>query len=167
MPQTSRWDLIENFFSGGETNRIRRIFDLMEIAEEELERVFPAKKGEPKGIFLAVQPHEEFEFKDVYVYRMHVRELCERAKRGDDLNVATNAEMLMAILRASQTAPLNTEGMVLAEHLFRSVYGADSKAAKQVFGNAPMTREMYEGQLQEALHDARRKVRVQRVTKKG
>lgn len=135
------------------------LFGCMEIADEEITRAYPRGPGnkptDPPGLFKACAPAEYFRHKSEKLYRHHVRELIARSRtKKPDYALATEAECLIGILDASKVAPLTTEGMVLAERLFERVM-------EKTFGTH--TAEQWPRQFDEALADARRKVRTQRT----
>jgi hypothetical protein len=84
------------------------------------------------------------------VYRAHCAELIARAEKGEDTRPGTKAEVLCQMLAVSLKAPLRQDGQALTEHLFAELF-----PGRMAFE----TREVYEGQVAEDLHDARRKLR--------
>ncbi len=117
--------------AGGVGNVIGRAFALMEIAEEELARAFPARVGEPIGIFRLLVSIGEMRNLGDDVYRAHARELIDRARGGTplkDLLPLTKAEMLVGLYLASLAAPPNAVGFGLYVQLFGALF--PEKAAK-------------------------------------
>ena len=94
-------------------------FERMEIAEEEIKR---AGKPEPPGIFSALCPSSVLEGFDQQLYRLHARELIQRARRGEDRMPATDAELLACMSRTSLDAPLNREGMAVYTYLYDKLF---------------------------------------------
>lgn len=60
------------------------------------------------------------------LYRAHYREIIARLVAGDNPNLATDAELLVAFNEAAQRAPLNDAGTYLYIRLFTAVFGADA-----------------------------------------
>lgn len=150
---------------GVSSGRVASLFRCMDIAEEEITKVWPrdanGKPTDPSPItlapslFRACLPPQDFVDKHEGLYRHHVRELVQRSKtKSASYAVATEAEVLVGILAASQLAPLTHDGMVLAEPLFESVMGSK-------FG--VHTAEQWAGQYDELLAEARRKVKTGRA----
>lgn len=88
------------------TSLVKRTFDLIGVAEDELATAWPKKKGEPAGVFaLLVPPPGMVDFIPA-LYRAHARQTCWRVKRKLATQPATDAEVLMHLSRASLRAPL-------------------------------------------------------------
>jgi hypothetical protein len=109
---------------------ISGLFARMAIAEEEITRVYPVPRSEPRELFRALCPTAELRELSDDLYRMHVRELVERACAGGMLELYTRAEVLAGLSAASLKAPLNRVGQELAEQLFRELL---PKAAARAF----------------------------------
>jgi len=85
-------------------------FDRMGITEEAIREAYP-QKDEPPGLFLACAPGPLLESLRPEMYRAHVRELVTRSRsRSPEYSVATEPEILAALLRAATVAPLNRAG---------------------------------------------------------
>ena len=143
----------------GEGSGFARAFAALDIATEEIAR-FERAHGKGRRIsaalFKATCPspffnggyHEQ-------VFRHHVRELLERALRGEQMHLGTDAEALLAMREASLASPLNRDGEAVFHHLFRTVMG--ERAYRETCGNhVPPDRG--EGRLAELLHEARTNV---------
>lgn len=90
------------------------------------------------------------------VYRVHARELIERARTGENTRYATKAEVFCGLLAASLKAPLRSNGQALAEQLFVELF--PEKAKSMNWGFTGEAREGYPGELAELLADARKKL---------
>lgn len=146
-------DLIADLFGGS----IMHAFACMEIAGEECEAY---ERDHGKGavsseLWGLLCPGELFAGVTEAVYRSHVRELLGRGGRG--LDVATDAELLIGMRTASLATPLNRSGTMVYHHLFRSVLGDD--VYRSVLADVDPPRERWEGELADALADARRGLR--------
>jgi hypothetical protein len=97
-------------------------FECMSVAEKVLSREFGGKENEPEGIFLALCPSAPLRDKSLVLYARHAEELCARAAAGQDVNPATDAELLAAICDTSLVAPLTTSGSAVAGYLFAKVF---------------------------------------------
>lgn len=150
---------------GGLYNRFAFALDLREIAEEEVDRAYPREKPtkrypagkptEPEGLLNACCPSDLFYQKSEKLYRHHVRELIARSReKRPDYSLATEAEVLIGMLGASQIAPLNSLGMCVVDRLFPKIMG-------KAFTDKP-TPEQWAHQFDESLLEARRKVRTGR-----
>jgi hypothetical protein len=135
---------------------IGRIFDLMEVAEEELKRA-----GQPKGMFMALLPPESMRDLIPDVYRSHCRELLARHKAGKSLEDPTRAELLCAVADVSLKAPLNATGaaayMRLAKEVLRDERGR-SLIPPDLLEDLP--REPYKGAVDELLSGLHRRLFV-------
>jgi hypothetical protein len=89
------------------------------------------------------------------VYASHVRELLDRVASDNPLSFATKAEVLVALMRMSLTAPLNRNAQVLYERLFLEIMG---KLPPGISEAAPMT-EMYAGAADDLLIEMKKKYR--------
>lgn len=89
------------------------------------------------------------------LYRAHVREMCERDARGDDLRPGTLAEVLGALSKASLEAPLDACGAALYEHVFERLFPDDVPEGRRAL-------EQWEGQVAESLAHARRILATER-----
>lgn len=160
MPGSERalYEAIESIAPDLPMHHFRRAFDLIEIAEEEIASAYPRKNGkptDPPGLFMALCPSEVFRDKSDSVFRHHVRELIARSRtKRPDYSIATEAEVLLGMLEASKVAPLTTQGMVIVDRLFPKITGRE-------FG--VHTAEQWPGQYDEALSEARRKVKTGRA----
>ena len=89
------------------------LFDLMGIAEEEIEAAQkrfhePVGKGDGpiwNSFTLLMPTHPDMKAESLY--RVHCRELLDRVGRGEDTRPATHAEMIFALSEASLRAPLD------------------------------------------------------------
>ena len=92
-------------------------FCLMEVAEQEL-------KGRDKpGLFMLLVPPTSMRGKDERVYRHHCRELITRFSTNQDPQLATKAEVLVALSDASLEAPPDAQHAALMDALFTEVMG--------------------------------------------
>lgn len=121
--------------AGAVGNRIGRAFALMEIAEEELARAFPARVGEPPGIFRMLASSGAMSTLGDDVYRAHARELIDRARGGSPLKVLlplTKAEMMMGFHLSSLDAPLNAVAFATFVRLFAELFPAKAAELAEV-----------------------------------
>lgn len=103
-----------NEIAGKLQAKLTPLFDLMEVAEEEIEAAqkrFHEPVGEGDGPIwnsfgLLVPSHPEMVHESLY--RVHCRELLDRVGRGEDTRPATSAEMIFALSEASLQAPLTS-----------------------------------------------------------
>jgi hypothetical protein len=107
---------------------IRRTFDLMEIAEEEIAAAKARAPEEARArlhrAFAVLAPGGALAGYPDFVYRAHARELLGRVQRGEDTRPGTAAEAMIAISRASLVAPPGAQVGALFERLFTEVRGA-------------------------------------------
>jgi len=133
---------------------LRRI----EIAETELQRAGATGPGSSPA-FMRCRPDGPLRGKGEQVYRAHCREVAARHVAGECLEPGTGAEVLCALLDAALRAPLNTEAMALADHLWPLVMG------EPLPGHA--ARESWPGQVAEDLAVARKKIAAARRSTGG
>lgn len=108
-------------------NRIKRAFDLMEIAERTIKTL-----SVPRDVFKHCCPNTEMLEMHDAVYSFHVQELCVRAARKESMTQATDAEVLCMLLTLSLKAPLNSRAGQAAERIFERIYG--TARMKELFG---------------------------------
>lgn len=130
-------DAMNEMLGEGATGAIGRLFRMMEIAEEEIEK---NKKRIPekwkKDIFLLLQPtpflYLENGLCPEQVYRGHCRELIERTIKGEDVNHPTYAEVLIQYSHASLRAPLNHHHAEVMRICFEYCYRGETGATMGV-----------------------------------
>jgi hypothetical protein len=123
-------DLLDMLPNG---NRIGELFAMMEIAEDEIAK---AKRRHPK---YADAIHNAFQYMcpqniagwggaiNTDLYRHHCRQICDRIATGEDINLATDAELLLAMKDVSLAAPINNEGKYIYFKLFAGVFPSIAK----------------------------------------
>lgn len=105
-----------------------RLFDLMEIAEDE---IAAGKLRYPNATDVV---HDAFQYlcptamisqhaANETLYRAHCRQIIDWLAEGQDVNQATDAELLVIFAETSLSSPLNPEGTLLYGELFKSVFG--------------------------------------------
>jgi hypothetical protein len=109
--------------------RILGLFDRMHIAEDiiaEGKRQHPDKADEIHDAFQYMVPTPLLIQNDNdELYRAHCRQLIEWVADDQDVNRATDAELLLLMMETSLRVPLTDEGHFLYWYLFRSVFGAE------------------------------------------
>jgi hypothetical protein len=152
-----------DLLSGPVGSVVRGAFERMGVAEEELDR---ARLSHRSDLFLALCPEQEsMSGAAMWVYRAHARELCERARRGEDLRPATLAEIALGMMRASLKSPLDSMGQAVYEHAMVEVLrlgDGPASAFDAVLGDVGPTREPWEGATREHIEDLRRKMQFKR-----
>ena len=101
-------------------------FHLMVIAEEEIKAAMlktPGCAEALNGSFLRLQPSRIISGLHDELYRAYCRELLERVVDGTPLDIATKAEVLVALSTTSLRAPLIRNAMALYESLFVEIFG--------------------------------------------
>ena len=145
----------------GTMARLEGVFDLMKVAEDEIQVVVLRllDEGDEEGAtrawnaFSALAPSETMRTRAPAVYRHHVRELVERAGAGGDLRDGTRAEAMLAISEATVASRLDRDVELLALRIAQEIFPeADLLDA---FGD----REGYDGAVGEKLHEVRRRLR--------
>ena len=130
-------------------------FHLILIAEEEIAAAIlkaPDSAEALNGSFLRLQPSRIISGLSDELYRAYCRELLVRVVDGEPLDMATKAEMLVALSTTSLRAPLTRNALALYEILFIEIFGA-LPASKN-----PLTSPDYPGAEQEVLVDITRKL---------
>lgn len=140
---------------GGHARTISRTFDLMAIAEEEIERA-GGRGSKAWGAFGHLCPNELAGYSDD-LYRHHCRELIARFVAGEKTEPGTTAECLATLSRTSLNAPLKGDPTNLMARLFRQVYGRDVDGHE-----GQEIRESFPGALDEMEQEMRRKLSRQR-----
>lgn len=108
--------------SGLIRGNVGRLFDLMEIAEEELERAGVRRKGDLAELYPG-----PFLRTSADLYRAHARELAERMKHGQSCEPGTLAEALLVMIETSLAAPLTRAGQATYETLFARLLPDEAK----------------------------------------
>lgn len=113
---------------GPHSGTIGAVFDLMEVAEEEISA---AKVRHPKAAesldsaFSALSP-EGFTGFGRELYRAHARELLDRVAAGGDVRLGTTAEVLAALSKVAGAAPLTQLGQAVFERAFARAFPDDA-----------------------------------------
>ena len=137
---------------GGGGDRIRRAFEFMGLAEEEIAAAMkrhPARASEVNAAFRILCPTMQMTSLVPGVYLAHVRELLERVASGEDARPATRAEALCVLQETSLKAPLGQAAALLYERLFAEVVPG-------VFADE-VHRAPWPEAVAEVLHDLRRR----------
>lgn len=127
---------------------LARHFQFIGIAQEEMQRA-----GSPQGAFAMLYPSPGMSRAVPDVFRAHCRELLARKS---DHDLATDAELLLAMSGMSLRAPINELGKAVYGELARRVL---PHAAADTLGNG-WPKGPYPGAVEEHLSDMRRKLRV-------
>lgn len=126
------------------------VFRRIEEAERLIRARFPVE--EPPGIFSLLMPSAEFQSRPFELYAAHARELVDRVADGKALDLATDAEVLLALSAQSLKAPLNRDGHLVMETLFARILPGRVDTASPP--------ESYPGHLEELLGEMRRRLVV-------
>jgi hypothetical protein len=120
--------------AGNMFTKIRSIFALIEVAEDEIEKAMRKHREDPVvmariwGSFMTCKPR--YGDMSETVYRAHVREMLERVIRNDKqklLNEATNAEAMWVMVHTSFATPLNNLGTSVYAELFKRCFPEKTK----------------------------------------
>jgi hypothetical protein len=124
------------------------MLEMMEVADREY-------SGDPPGLWDRLRPPTPFLEIGVpiQVYEHHVRELLSRD--GRNLELGTEAEVMMALHAASLKAPLRSGPNALYHAIFRDVMGAG--VHEVVLGGMEPPRFDWDDQRAELLHEMRPK----------
>ncbi len=139
---------------GGFGTEIVVAFSHMAIAEEVITES-GCSKADGQRAFGILCPSEPLEGKADDVYRSHARELVARVVAGENTRPGTTAEVLCCLLGAALKAPLDTSGLALADWLFAEVFPGNKISEGEILRS-----ELYEGQVQADLQDARKRCGV-------
>lgn len=138
---------------------IEDVLDFAAVADQEIKDTGVKNKKEADTLntaFPALRPRRMFFGKDMKVYRHHCKELIRRVLRGESLEPATEAEVMLALSAMSLEAPLQQDPAALYSRLFQRVFGdLDLKYDMQ---------ETYPGACDELLGKMRHKLRARRAT---
>lgn len=121
---------ILNFLPQKTSYAVQTGFTQMLIVEEEIIRLIRRPDTDDKSAlaiwnaFSAIQIHHRVldDFNDLEIYRLHVRELLQRAAEGGDASLPTHIEMLCGLVGASMQTSLNGPSSALAFTLFLYVF---------------------------------------------
>lgn len=135
----------------GSTKSIHSMFAMMEVAD-----ALFSEAGRPEGVWDALRPPIAFRTATISmkVYEHHIKELL--ARNGKNLELGTEAEVMMALHAASLKAPLRSGPNALYHAIFRDVMGAEVHDV--VLGGMEPPRFDWEHQRSELLHEMRSKV---------
>lgn len=126
------------------------VFRRIEEAERLIRARFPV--GEPVGLFKLLVPPAEFQGRPFELYAALARELVDRVADDKALDLATEAEVLLALSAQSLKAPLNRDGHLVMETLFARIFPGRVDAAPPP--------QSYPGHLEELLREMRRRLVV-------
>lgn len=138
-----------------EEGSIRRTFDFMAIAEDEIAKAMRRTKGarreEVKRSFMLLMPGDLIRGGEV-LYRSHCRELLTRVSRGEDVAPGTDAECCYAMMMTSLKAPLAGPYAYAYGCLFRQVFPQHAGLMSD------LGKELYPGQAAEIIADMRKRI---------
>lgn len=147
-------DVLKKALPDGVFSTIGKVFDLVAVAEQEIERAIkehPSKANELRAAFQEhLFPGELARFSD-RVYRAHACEVLQRIADGKDPKPGTMAECLVALSLASLKAPLSSSYTAAMEKAF--VYVFPEKHTEPRVG-----REAWAGETEEILTELRKKI---------
>lgn len=161
-PKKTLATLLDETMGDGVAARISRAFELMEVAEQEIRTIVLRLLDEGADVaarrawnaFGALYPPPALQGKPEGLYRLHVRDLLERASAGVPLAEGSKAEVLLAISAATLASRLDADveqlGLALAAEAFPEQAGVLLEGS----------RESYAGARAEVLRELRRKCRV-------
>lgn len=152
--------VFDRVMTGAAAGRVRRTFELMEVAERVIKDQARRWRGRgawerAQASFTLLEPSRFVAVAEA-VYEDHCREIVTRAARGEDTRPGTRAEVMLALSEASLRAPLDSTGAALFERVFREVLPDGARVLDG--GDAP--REGYPGALGERMAEARRRTAV-------
>lgn len=113
------------------TGMLGSVFERMGWAEDEIERAQRRHPGEAARLwhsFRLLSP-ENGTFDRMgteFVYRSHCAELLERVAAGKDTRPGTAAEIILAVSKASELAPLTETASALAARMWRVAFPGQS-----------------------------------------
>lgn len=113
---------VAELLGGPLTTVLRSLFDLVEIAEDEIvvARGGLTEKDDTDPLWLAFPllraTHDRMTTE--FVYRAHCRELLARVRDGQDTRPATDAELALVISETSLRHPLPSELLALQMRIF-------------------------------------------------
>ena len=158
MSNKGRINKVLSLLPRSASRRITWTMEAIDIAAEEIEH---AKARHPEATraiedsFFRVRPTEVLYGISMVVVRSHIRELLERAARGEDMKPGTEAECLRALLDLALVTPIDRQALALTDRLFESVMGTRPD-------NEVQEPEPWAGASDELLAELRRKLRCDR-----
>lgn len=138
-------------------SRSRFVFVCMELAEKEIKKA-KLTKAQGSKAFKALCPSGPLRGKTLELYRMHAREICQRIKRNQKLEPATDAELLAVFSDTSLIAPFHNTASAAMEILFQSCFPAGSIQT----GRDSVPHEQWPGAAREEIEKARKKFSQER-----
>ena len=132
-----------------------RVFELVKVAEEELEAAkkrHPGKAPEVHRAFRLIEPGGLL-WLDDEVFRAHARELIQRVVDGKDTRLGTRAEVIAALSEASLRAPLPRDETELMAKIATRIF----PEKKKEFGYRK-NHESYKGSTDELLRKFRKQL---------
>lgn len=148
---------VDTILSKIKDSRIMQVFEAMEVAEEvisEYKEQYPDKADLIHDAFQYMRPSKYLRNVPMKVYRIHAKEIVQRIIDKDELEPATDAELLIAFSEISLKIPLHAEP---ATAYFR--------LAKQHFPeiiDMEYEYESYPGSIEETYQELRQKMAVSR-----
>lgn len=116
-----------NAIAGGNSfwNTIRNTFELIEVAEAEIDRAkeqHPAQAEALHRAFSLLRPHLVGSYQNHELYRHHCRELLARVVKGQDTRPGTQAEGLVALNEVSLQTPIIHDAAAAYAQLFQAIF---------------------------------------------
>lgn len=151
-------ELLKKLLPEGVFSTIGKVFDLVEIAEEEIKAAtlrYPWKEHDFKAAFQeCLFPGDLARF-GKRVYRAHAKEMLQRVADDADTKPGTLAECAVALSLASLKAPLTSGHTAAMEKAFAFIF-------PEMDVNENRGREAYAGETDEILSELRRKIGAKR-----
>jgi len=136
---------------------VSRTFAMMEIAEEEIDK---AERADPENaeaihdVFRLCCPTAVLRDAPDNCYRAHVRNICERAAKGEDMRPATDGELMACLCFTSMGAPLDRVHSLLYYRLAKANLDFDMPE-----WDDGLWQESWPGECDEVEKDMRRRLR--------
>ena len=137
---------------------VSRTFACMGIAEEEIakaEATDPAHAETIHDVFQFCCPTAVLRDAPDNCYRVHVRQLCERAAKGEDMRPATDGELLACLCLTSLDAPMDRAHSLLYYRLAK----ANLDFEEPEWAGDGLWQESWPGECDEVEKDMRRRLR--------
>ena len=151
-------DLLKKLLPDGVFSTAGKVFDLVEVAEEEIARAKHEHPERADAIDASFQEHlfpGDLARFSKRVYRAHAREIIGRIVKDEDPKLGTMAECVVALSLASLKAPLTSGHTAAMEKAFAFVFPEMDVSENR-------GREAYAGETDEILSELKKKIGARR-----
>ena len=147
---------------------ITSVFSFMKVCEDEIakgKKKYPDRAVQINNMFLMLMPSKSMFELDLHLYRHHCTELIDRMGRQvnkAEMELATDAEVIIALMNTSMKTPLIDDATYAEQRLFKKIWGEDIPDFPGLYGYDYQEHESYRGAIDEIIYGAKKTLRKER-----